>query len=71
MAVFCRLTVVLGVQLREVIAKDRRERKTFSPLDNSDDAAHLAGTRIQRDTNTTLGIAVYRAPKPITPRGVE
>lgn len=67
------LALVLGIELREVIAKEVYEasvRRVLAIASTTHKGAYLADVRFRQAMGTTVVIAVYRTPSPFTPEEV-
>ena len=67
------LAVVLGVQLRELIAKQSYEasvRRILETASTTHKGAYLTEVRFQRSPGMAIVVAVYRTPSPFTPEEV-
>jgi uncharacterized hydrophobic protein (TIGR00271 family) len=67
------LVVVLGSQLREVIAKHTYQasvRRILETASKTHQGAYLTDVRFQRASGLTVVVAVYRTPSPFTPEEV-
>ncbi len=67
------LAVALGVELRELVAKQLYEasvRRVLETASTSHKGAYLADVRFQQAAGTAVVVAVYRTPSPFTPEEV-
>jgi uncharacterized hydrophobic protein (TIGR00271 family) len=71
--VLCLLALLLGIQLRRMIATEVYKasvRKILSTASAAHKGAYLSDVRFQRDSGRTVIVAVYRTPAPFTPEEV-
>jgi uncharacterized hydrophobic protein (TIGR00271 family) len=67
------LALVLGIQLRDVIAKQTYEasvRRILETASSTHQGAYLTDVRFQQASGTMIVVAVYRTPSPFTPEEV-
>lgn len=67
------LAVVLGIELRELIAKQLYEasvRRVLEKVSATHKGAYLADVRFRQVSGTNVVVAVYRTPSPFTPQDV-